>query len=174
VVISKSKVYELALSSIKEEHISDFLKLYIPAVLPILTEYGGRFLVNGAVQSSVVKRFPAKTLALLEWPSIDQFVKINEDKRLSPLMERRNQYLAFIVEGCFYNVPEDTDFEIPENKRMALLLSDRSILDDRGIRFRWISDSRNSDLSLNLYFFKGSPKLYEKSKDIDELSIDLR
>jgi hypothetical protein len=55
VVISKSKVYELALSSIKEEHIGDFMKLYIPAILPILTEYGGRFLINGAVQSSVVK-----------------------------------------------------------------------------------------------------------------------
>ncbi|MGD0658400.1 MAG: hypothetical protein ABSD38_10075 [Syntrophorhabdales bacterium] len=42
-LISKSKVYELALSSIKEQHINDFLGQYIPNVFPIMAEYAGRF-----------------------------------------------------------------------------------------------------------------------------------
>ena len=133
--LSKSKVYELALSSIKEEHINDFLKQYIPNVFPILTEYGGRFLINGTIQNSIAKKFPAKSFAVLEWPSIDQFIKINKDKRILPLIETRNQYLDFIIEGCFYNVLEDTDFEIPKNKTVNLLLSNRTILEDQNIRF---------------------------------------
>ena len=101
-VISKSKVYELALSSIKAGHVDDFMKQYIPSAIPIVTEYGGRFLINGAIQNSVAGRFPAKTFALLEWPSIDRFVEINKDKRMLPLLEKRNHFLDFIVEGRFY------------------------------------------------------------------------
>jgi len=172
-LISKSKVYELALSSIKEQYINDFLQRYIPSVFPILTEYGGRFLVNGTIQNSVAKKFPAKTFALLEWPSIDQFVKINKDERLLPLIEMRNQYLDFIMEGYFYRVLEDTDFEIPENKRTRLLLSDRIISEDRSIRFQWIDDSRNAELSSNLYFSDSLTDSYDKDKDIDEFSVQV-
>lgn len=50
-LISKNKVYELALSSIKEEQVDDFLKQYISSVFPILTEYGGKFLINGTIQN---------------------------------------------------------------------------------------------------------------------------
>jgi uncharacterized protein (DUF1330 family) len=172
-LISKSKVYELALSSIKEEHINDFLKKYIPNVFPILTEYGGRFLINGTIQNAIAKKFPAKSFALLEWPSIDQFIKINKDKRISPLVETRNQYLDFIIEGCFYSVPKDTDFEIPESRIMTLLLSNRTILEDRNIRFQWINDDRNSELSSNLYFSNSPMKRYDSGKDIEEFSIQV-
>ena len=171
--LSKSKVYELALSSIKEEHINDFLKQYIPNVFPILTEYGGRFLINGTIQNSIAKKFPAKSFAVLEWPSIDQFIKINKDKRILPLIETRNQYLDFIIEGCFYNVLEDTDFEIPKNKTVNLLLSNRTILEDQNIRFQWINDIQNSELSLNLYFSNNLTKQYDKDKDIEEFSIQI-
>jgi uncharacterized protein (DUF1330 family) len=172
-LISKSVVYELALSSIKKEHVNEFLKQYIPAVFPILTEYGGRFLINGTIRHSIAGKFPAKSFAVLEWPSIDQFIKINKDKRISPLIETRNQYLDFIIEGCFYSVSEDTDFEIPENKTMTLLLSNRTILEDQNVRFRWINDNRNSELSLNLYFSDSSTKRYDRSEDIEELSIQI-
>jgi uncharacterized protein (DUF1330 family) len=171
--LSKSKVYELALSSIKEEHINDFLKQYIPNVFPILTEYGGRFLINGTIQNSIAKKFPAKSFAVLEWPSINQFIKINKDKRILPLIETRNQYLDFIIEGCFYNVLEDTDFEIPKNKTVNLLLSNRTILEDQNIRFQWINDIQNSELSLNLYFSNNLTKQYDKDKDIEEFSIQI-
>lgn len=171
--LSKSKVYELALSSIKEEHINDFLKQYIPNVFPILTEYGGRFLINGTIQNSIAKKFPAKSFAVLEWPSIDRFIKINKDKRVLPLIETRNQYLDFIIEGCFYNVLEDTDFEIPKNKTVNLLLSNRTILEDQNIRFQWINDIQNSELSLNLYFSNNLTKQYDKDKDIEEFSIQI-
>ncbi len=33
-LVSKSKVYELALSSIKEQYVSDFLHKYLPSVSP--------------------------------------------------------------------------------------------------------------------------------------------
>jgi len=171
--LSKSKVYELALSSIKEEHINDFLKQYIPNVFPILTEYGGRFLINGTIQNSIAKKFPAKSFAVLEWPSINQFIKINKDKRILPLIETRNQYLDFIIEGCFYNVLEDTDFEIPKNKTVNLLLSNRTILEDQNIRFQWINDIQNSELSLNLYFSNNLTRQYDKDKDIEEFSIQI-
>lgn len=170
-LISKNKVYELALSSIKEEHVNDFMKQYIPAVFPILTEYGGKFLINGTIQNSIAGKFPAKRFALLEWPSIDQFVKINNDERVSPLIEMRNQYLSFILEGCFYSVIEDTDFEIPENRAMALLLSNRTILENQNIRFRWISDNRNLELSLNLYFSNSSMEQFDISEDVEEFSV---
>lgn len=173
-LISKSKVYELALSSIKEAHINDFLKQYIPHVFPILTEYGSRFLINGTIQHSMAKKFPAKSFAVLEWPSIDQFIKINKDKRILPLIKKRNQYLEFIIEGCFYNVVEDTDFEIPKNRTMSLLLSNRTILDDQHIRLKWTNDDQNSELSLNLYFSHNLTKRYDKDKDIEEFTIQIQ
>jgi uncharacterized protein (DUF1330 family) len=172
-LISKSKVYELALSSIKEQHINDFLKQYIPNVVPILTEHGGRFLINGTIQNSSARKFPAKSFAVLEWPSIDQFIKINKDKRVIPLIETRNQYLDFIMEGCFYEVLEDTNLEIPENRTMNLLLSDRAIPEDRSIRFQWINDIRNSELSLNLYFSANLTKQYDEENDIEEFLIHM-
>ncbi len=58
-LVSKSKAYELALSSVKERHINDFMTQYIPNVLPIMAEYGGRFLISGTIQDSVAKKFPA-------------------------------------------------------------------------------------------------------------------
>ncbi len=172
-LISKSKVYELALSSIKDQHINDFLHDYLPRVSPILTEYGGRFLVNGIIQNSIAGRFPAKSFAILEWPSIDHFVRINEDKRVIPLVQRRNQFLDFIIEGCFYGVLEDTDFEFPKNKTMNLLLTDRAIADDRNIRFQWIDDAKNLKLSLNLYFYNNVANQYEKDRDIEEFSVQV-
>jgi len=102
ILISKAKVYELALSSIKEEHVNDFRGQYIPSVFPILSEYGGKFVISGTIQNSVAGKFPARSFALLEWPSIDQFVNINKDRRMIPLLETRNRYLDFIKEGCFY------------------------------------------------------------------------
>ncbi len=172
-LLSKSKVYELALSSIKEQQINDFLHGYLPRVSPILTEYGGRFLINGVIQSSMARRFPAKSFAILEWPSIDQFRRINEDKRVIPLVQMRNQYLNFIMEGCFYRVSEDTHFEFPRNKTVNLLLTDRAILDDRSIRFQWIDDVKNSKLSLNLYFYSGVANQFDKDRDVEELSVQV-
>jgi uncharacterized protein (DUF1330 family) len=172
-LISKSKVYELAFSSIKEQHINEFLGQYIPNVFPIMAEYGGRFLINGTIQNSSARKFPAKSFALLEWSSIDQFIEINKDKRVIPLIGRRNQYLDFIMEGCFYGVPEDIDLEIPENRTMSLLLSDRAILEDRNIRFQSISDIRNSEVSLNLYFSSDLMKQYDEDKDIEEFLIHI-
>lgn len=172
-VISKSKVYELALSSIKKQHVDDFLQGYLPSVSPILTEYGSKFFINGVILSSIARRFPAKNFAILEWPSIDQFLRINQDKRVIPLVQRRNQYLDFILEGRFYGVPEDTDFEFPKSKTMSLLLTDRFILDDRNTRFQWINDIKNSKLSLNLYFFDTQEDLYDKDRDVEEFSVEV-
>jgi uncharacterized protein (DUF1330 family) len=172
-LVSKSKVYELALSSIKEQHISDFLHEYLPSVSPILTEYGGRFLINGIIRNSIAGRFPAKSFAILEWPSIDRFIRINEDERVIPLVRRRNQYLDFIIEGCFYKVSEDTHFEFPKNKPMNLLLTDRAIPDDWNIRFQWIDDVKNSKLSLNLYFSVTAASQYDKDRDLEELSVQV-
>jgi uncharacterized protein (DUF1330 family) len=172
-LVSKSKVYELALSSIKEQHISDFLHEYLPSVSPILAEYGGRFLISGIIRNSIAERFPAKSFAILEWPSIDQFIRINEDERVIPLVRRRNQYLDFIIEGCFYMVSEDTHFEVPKNKTMNLLLTDRVSPDDRNIRFQWIEDDKNSRLSLNVYFYGDAANQYDKDRDLEELSVQI-
>jgi uncharacterized protein (DUF1330 family) len=171
--VSESKAYELALSSIKEQHIGDFLHGYLPSVSPILTEYGGRFLINGIIQNSIAGRFPAKSFAILEWPSIDQFIKINEDARVIPLVRRRNQYLDFIIEGCFYRVIEDTHIEFPKNKTMRLLLTDRAILNDQSIRFQWIDDVKNSKLALNVYFYGDAANQYDKDRDLEELSVQV-
>jgi uncharacterized protein (DUF1330 family) len=169
----ESKVYELALSSIKEQHIGDFLHKYLPSVSPILAEYGGRFLINGIIRSSMAGRFPAKSFAILEWPSIDQFIKINEDARVIPLVQRRNQYLDFIIEGCFYRVLEDTHIEFPKNKTMRLLLTDRANLDDQSIRLQWIEDAKNAKLALNVYFFSDVAIQYDKGRDLEELSVQV-
>jgi hypothetical protein len=130
-------------------------------------------LINGTIQNSVARKFRAKSFAVLEWPSIDKFIKINKDKRIAPLLEARNQYLDFIIEGCFYTVPEDIDFEIPENKTMTFLLSNRTILENQNIRFQWINDNRNSELSLNIYFFNSLMTRYDGRKDIEELSVQI-
>jgi uncharacterized protein (DUF1330 family) len=172
-LVSKSKVYELALSSIKGQHINDFLHEYLPSVFPILTEYGGRFLINGIIQNSIAGRFPARSFAILEWPSIDQFIRVNEDKRVIPLVQRRNQYLDFIMEGCFYRVLEDTYFEFPRNKTMNLLLTDRAILDDRNVRFQWINHAKNSELSLNFYFYSNVANQYDKDGDVEEFLVQV-
>jgi uncharacterized protein (DUF1330 family) len=172
-LISKSKVYELALSSIKEQHVNDFLREYIPSVLPIMTEYGGRFLINGIIQDSIARRFPAKSFALLEWPSIDQFISINKDKRVIPLVQKRNKYLDFIIEGCFYGLGEDTYIEFSRNEKMNLLLTDRVIPDHGNTRFRWINDVRNSKLSLNLYFLTNVANQYDRDRDVEDLSVQV-
>ncbi len=172
-LISKSKVYELAFSSIKEQHVSDFLHEYLPRISPILTEYGGRFLLNGIIQNSIAGRFPAKSFAILEWPSIDHFVKINEDKRVIPLIQRRNQFLDFITEGCFYRVLEDTDVEFQKNKTMNLLLTDRATVDDQITLFHWIDHVKNSKLSLNVYFYDNAASKYDKDRDVEELSVQV-
>jgi len=169
--LSKAMVYELALSRIKGEHVSDFMGQYIPNVFPIMNEYGGNFLISGTIQNSVAGKFPARSLALLEWPSIEQFVNINKDKRIIPLLDMRNRYLDFIKEGCFYGVREDTDLEIPEDRRMNILISNRTILEDRSIRLQWIDDVRNSKLSSNLYFSANPMKEYDKDKDVEEFFI---
>jgi uncharacterized protein (DUF1330 family) len=171
ILLSRAKVYELALSSIKGEHVNDFMGQYIPKVFPIMAEYGGKFLISGTIQNSMAGKFPARSLALLEWPSIEQFVNINKDRRITPLLEMRNGYLDFIKEGCFYRVLEDTGFEIPDDRRMTILLSNRTILGDRSMRLLWIDDVRNSGLSLNLYFSGNPVKEHDKDTDIEEFSV---
>ncbi len=172
-LVSKSKVYELALSSIKEPHIRDFLHEYLPSVSPILTEYGGRFLINGIIQKSIAGRFPAKSFAILEWPSIEEFIRINEDERVIPLVRKRNRYLDFIIEGCFYRVLEDTDFDLPKSRTMKLLLTDSAISGDLNLRFQCIDDVKNSKLSLNVYFYGDAANQYDKNRDVEELSVEV-
>jgi uncharacterized protein (DUF1330 family) len=173
-LISKSKVYELALSSVKEKCVNDFLEKYIPNVFPIVAEYGGKFLINGIIQSSQENKFPAKSFAILEWPSIGSFTSIGRDERMFPLLKVRNQYLEFILEGCFYNISENIDFLIPEDRTMSLLLSDRSVLDEQTIRFQWINDNQNRKLSLNLYFSNNVSQKYDKKEDIEKYVIQIQ
>ncbi len=173
VLISKSKVYELALSSVKEQHINDFLHDYLPSISPIMAEYGGKFLISGTIRDSVVGKFPARNFAILEWPSIDDFIRINKDKRVIPLVRKRNRCLDFIIEGIFYGVFEDTSFEFPENRMMTLLLTDRAIPENRHIRLRWIDEVKNARLSLNLYFSVGLAGQYDRNRDIEEFSIQV-
>ncbi len=130
-------------------------------------------MINGIIQNSIAGRFPAKSFAILEWPSIEQFIRINEDERVIPLVRRRNQYLDFIIEGCFYRVLEDIDFELPKSKTMKLLLTDRAIPGDLNLRFQWIDDVKNSKLSLNLYFCGDAANQYDKDRDIEELSVQV-
>ena len=172
-LVSKSKVYELALSSIKEQHVRDFLNKYLPSVSPILTEYGGRFLINGIIQNSIARRFPAKSFAILEWPSIEQFIKINEDERVMRLIRIRNQYLDFIAEGCFYRALEDIEVASARSKTMKILLTDRAIPDDHNTRFVWIDDVKNSKLSLNMYFYGYGASRYDEDRDVEELSVQV-
>jgi uncharacterized protein (DUF1330 family) len=168
-----TKVYELALSSLKEQHIGDFRSYYIPNVYPIMAEYGGKFLINGVIRHSAASSFPVKNFALLEWPSIEQFIRINHDKRMLPLLEERNRYLEFIIEGCFYEAQRDVDFEIPVHKSVVLLLTDKAIPDNRGVHLQWILDSRNTPISQNLFISSDSAKLFDKDNDIEEFTIQL-
>lgn len=170
-IISKTRVYELALSSIKEKHVDDFLKSYIPSVSPIMAEYGGRFLINGAIRDSAVKKFPARSFAILEWPSIERFIAINKDERMLPLLEARNQYLDFIMEGCFFRALENATFEIPENGSMSLLLSERVLDEGHPLRLQWIDNIENRELSSNLYIGGDSAKQYDKDEDLEELTV---
>lgn len=173
-LISKSKVYELALSSIKTEYINDFRQKYIPNILPIMAEYGGKFLFNGIIQSSIGKKFPVKSFAMLEWPSIDQFIKINKDERVLPLVSSRNQYLDFIKEGCFYKIIEDINFEIPKDKILSILLTNRTQINNQHIEFQWIDDIQNSEISKYLYFSNDAKSHYDKDKDIEKYLIQIQ
>jgi uncharacterized protein (DUF1330 family) len=173
-LFSRSKVYEFALSSIKEQHINDFFVKYINNVVPIMVEYGGKFFATGIIQSSIKNKFPAKSFAILEWPSISTFISIGRDERMFPLLKERNQYLEFILEGCFYNVSDDIDFPVPVNKTVSLLLSNRSIHDEQDIRFQWISDTNNTNLSLNLYVSNNLSQQYDEKADIEKYIIQLK
>jgi uncharacterized protein (DUF1330 family) len=168
-----TKVYELALSSVKEQHLGDFRSRYIPNVYPIMAEYGGKFLINGVIRHSATSRYPVRNFALLEWPSIEQFIKINNDERMLPLLEERNRYLEFIIEGCFFEVQKDIEFEIPAHKSVTLLLSERAIPDGRGVHLQWIPDARNRAISQNLSISSDSAKPFDKDSDTEEFTIQL-
>ncbi|MCB2141205.1 hypothetical protein KQH27_00690 [bacterium] len=172
-LIYKNKVYELSLSSIKEEHLNDFLQKYIPSIFPIMAEYGGRFIISGLITNSVTAKYPVKSFALLEWPSIEQFSKIVLDDRVTPLLDLRNKYLNYIIEGCFYNVDEDTELLVPENKSMYIFLSNRNVSKNQKICFRWLDSPYNRKLSSNLYLSNSSIESFDENIDIDELYVKL-
>jgi uncharacterized protein (DUF1330 family) len=173
-IFSKSKVYEVALSTIKQNRLGNFLGEYIPAILPIMAEYGGVFLFNSVIQSSVNNRFPAKSFAVLEWPSIESFVTIGKDKRAVPLLEQRNQYLDFMIEGCFYRAQEDTEFNIPENRTINMMLLDEEVKDGPFVILNWINHPMNSSLSTYLCFSRQSSEQLRRLNYIDQFVIQIR
>jgi len=123
-ILSPGKVYELALSTIKPDHVSEFLGGYIPQILPVMAEYGGRFVINGSVERSVAGAYAVGSFAFLEWPSIDAFTAIASDQRVQPLFDRRNHCLEVIHEGWFYGVTRETELPVGQkNRHLYLRLS---------------------------------------------------
>ena len=57
---------------------------------------------------------------------------------------------------------------------MRLLLSDRVVREAGNVRFQWIEDVRNHALSLNLYFSADLTAQYDKERDIEELSLQIK
>ena len=57
---------------------------------------------------------------------------------------------------------------------MRLLLSDRTVGEGGNVRFQWIEDVQNQALSLNLYFSGDLTTQYDKERDIEEFSLQIR
>lgn len=172
-LFAKSRVYELALSSITPEHAGDFFTSYIPHISPLLAEHGGRFAISGAITSAAAGRFPAKTFAVLEWPSIDRFAGINEDARAIPLVQRRNGYLDFIMEGCFYRVARDIEFACAQDTALTVLLTGREAADGQGLRLHWVDDERNTPLAPGLYLSHDRASRYDADRDVEEYAVQV-
>ena len=122
-ILSPGKVYELALSTIKPDQVSEFLGGYIPQILPLMAEYGGRFVINGPVERSVAGTYAVGSFAILEWPSIDAFAAIGGDRRVKPLLDRRNRCLEVIHEGWFYGVSGEAELPVGQGRCLCLRLS---------------------------------------------------
>ncbi|MDJ0684868.1 MAG: DUF1330 domain-containing protein [Alphaproteobacteria bacterium] len=120
VILEPERVIEVAYSTITTGKESQLFEEYFPQVMPIVSEYGGRFLASFTVMSGTVDGVAPQTVALFEWPSVEAFLAIGADPRLEPLLPIRNSALSYINEANFFRIAERTELELDRDATYRL------------------------------------------------------
>ncbi len=117
----KGKAYELVLFSVKEGKFEQLLNSYLPKVLPLVSEYGGKPLVSfSVVRSNGIKKSP-QIVAIWEWPNAQAFNLASDDKRILEILPIRNDAMVFIEEANFFAVSKTSTLQLDKDESYALL-----------------------------------------------------
>jgi uncharacterized protein (DUF1330 family) len=108
---TKDNLVEIAFATIKPDMLKQFNNGYIPKIVPIISEYGGRFVVLLQKDEVIKGDIDSFTVALLQWPSVESFIKTGKDSRVPGLLKVRNETLAYINEANFFKLQQDVSFE---------------------------------------------------------------
>ena len=121
VTLEKSKAYELVVFSVKEGKFEQLLNDYLPKVLPLVAEYGGKPLASFSVVSSNGVEQSPQIVALWEWTDPNAFTLASNDKRIQEILPIRNDAMVFIEEANFFSVSETTTLELTNEESYVLL-----------------------------------------------------
>ncbi|NRA63191.1 MAG: hypothetical protein HRU19_01840 [Pseudobacteriovorax sp.] len=120
-LLKKDQATEIVFVSLKPDKIKVFVDEYLPQILPIMSEYKGQFRASFSVTK--VKKGDVKeaTFSILQWPSIQSFIKIGQDPRVKNLIKLRNNSIANINEANFYKNANDVNQMIRVDRTYELI-----------------------------------------------------
>ncbi len=125
VTLEKDKAYELVLFSVKEGKFEQLLNDYLPKVLPLVGEYGGKPLASFSVVSSSGMDQSPQIVALWEWTNPNAFNLASNDMRIQEILPIRNDAMAFIEEANFFSVSETTTLDLTKEESYVLLVGSK-------------------------------------------------
>lgn len=117
---SKDKVYEFTYASIVPGMEAQLFGDYFPKALPLAGKYGGKSVGMFAVPGVKDGRKQAQIVAVFEWPSVDAWLQLHQDKEFLEIVPIRDEALAFGNPGNFYTVSEDYEATFTEGKMYEL------------------------------------------------------
>jgi len=104
--LEAGKLIEVAYLTIKDGHEKQLKTEYFSKVMPVAMEYGGRRLGTFSITATLHGPSDAKTVALFDWPSLEQKKKFENDARYQKLQKVRDKHLSYLA--ISYTMVEET------------------------------------------------------------------
>ncbi len=117
---SKDKVYEFTYASITPGMEAQIFGDYFPKALPLAGKYGGKSVGMLAVPGVKDGNKQAQIVAIFEWPSVDAWLQLHQNKEFLKIVPIRDAALAFANPANFYTVNEDYVATFTEGKMYEL------------------------------------------------------
>lgn len=115
IILKAGTVIEISYASVEGGKEKQLMKDYLPKIMPIVANYGGKMLGSFKVTAVTGGEIKPQMVVLFEWPNLKARDQMHADRAAKKLFPLRDDAMTFFKQA-FYAVDKDTQLTLHEDK----------------------------------------------------------
>lgn len=115
IMLEAGTVIEITYASVEGGKEKQLMKDYLPKIMPIVANYGGKMLGSFNVTAVTGGEITPQMVVLFEWPNLKARDQMHADSAAKKLFPLREDAMTFFKQA-FYTVDKDTQLTLHEDK----------------------------------------------------------